>query len=127
ARMVPLVESARDLGMPDDWMELHGPHRAKIGLDVLGALGPPRAKVVVVTGMTPTPLGEGKTVNAIGLSLGLNRIGKRTICTLRQPSLGPFFGAKGGAAGGGKSQVLPMDDINLRLTCDIDAAAAAPT
>jgi formate--tetrahydrofolate ligase len=75
--------------------------------------------------MTPTPLGEGKTVNTIGLSLGLNRIGKTAICALRQPSLGPFFGVKGGAAGGGRSQVLPMDEINLRLTGDIDAVAAA--
>ena len=123
--MRPILEIARDLGLPDDCIELYGPHKAKIRLDVLGALGPPRAKVVVVTGMTPTPLGEGKTVNTIGLSLGLNRIGKRTICTLRQPSLGPFFGVKGGAAGGGKSQVLPMDEINLRLTGDIDAVAAA--
>jgi formate--tetrahydrofolate ligase len=78
-----------------------------------------------VTAMTPTPLGEGKTVNTIGLSLGLNRLGKRAACALRQPSLGPFFGVKGGAAGGGRSQVLPMDEINLRLTGDIDAVAAA--
>ncbi|HUR38396.1 MAG TPA: formate--tetrahydrofolate ligase, partial [Planctomycetota bacterium] len=103
----------------------HGPHKAKIRLDAIAALGHPRAKVVVVTAMTPTPLGEGKTVNTIGLSLGLNRIGKRTICALRQPSLGPFFGVKGGAAGGGRSQVLPWDEINLRLTGDIDAVAAA--
>jgi formate--tetrahydrofolate ligase len=75
--------------------------------------------------MTPTPLGEGKTVNTIGLALGLNRLGKRAISTTRQPSLGPVFGVKGGAAGGGRSQVLPMDDINLRLTGDIDAVAAA--
>jgi formate--tetrahydrofolate ligase len=75
--------------------------------------------------MTPTPLGEGKTVNTIGLALGLGRLGHKAVCTLRQPSLGPFFGVKGGAAGGGRSQVLPMDDINLRFTGDIDAVAAA--
>jgi formate--tetrahydrofolate ligase len=125
AKMKYIIEVARDLGIPPDCVELHGPYKAKIRLEVLEALGPPRAKVVVVTAMTPTPLGEGKTVNTIGLSLGLNRLGHRAACTLRQPSLGPFFGVKGGAAGGGRSQVLPMDEINLRLTGDIDAVAAA--
>jgi formate--tetrahydrofolate ligase len=125
ARMRPILEVARDLGLPEDCVELYGPHKAKVRLDALPSLGPPRAKVVVVTAMTPTPLGEGKTVNTIGLSLGLNRIGKTAICALRQPSLGPFFGVKGGATGGGRSQVLPMDEINLRLTGDIDAVAAA--
>jgi formate--tetrahydrofolate ligase len=125
AKMRPILEIARDLGLPEDCIELYGPYKAKIRLDALEALGPPRAKIVVVTAMTPTPLGEGKTVNTIGLALGLNRIGKRTICALRQPSLGPFFGVKGGAAGGGRSQVLPWDEINLRLTGDIDAVAAA--
>jgi len=125
AKMRPILEIARDLGLPDDSIELHGPYKAKINLDVLPSLGPPTAKIIVVTAMTPTPLGEGKTVNTIGLSLGLNRLGKQTICALRQPSLGPFFGVKGGAAGGGRSQVLPMDEINLRLTGDIDAVAAS--
>ena len=125
AKMRPILEIARDLGLPEDCVELYGPHKAKIHLNALQGLGPPRAKVVVVTAMTPTPLGEGKTVNTIGLSLGLNRIGKRATCALRQPSLGPFFGVKGGAAGGGRSQVLPMDEINLRLTGDIDAVSAA--
>jgi formate--tetrahydrofolate ligase len=125
ARLRPVLEIARELGIPEDCVELHGPHKAKIRLEALERLGPPRAKLIVVTAMTPTPLGEGKTVNSIGLSLGLNRLGMRTIVALRQPSLGPFFGVKGGAAGGGRSQVLPMDDINLRLTGDIDAVAAA--
>ncbi|MBV8881844.1 MAG: formate--tetrahydrofolate ligase [Planctomycetaceae bacterium] len=125
ARMRPILEIAADLGLPAFVLELHGPYKAKVRLEALAELGPPRAKIVVVTAMTPTPLGEGKTVNTIGLALGLNRIGKRTVCALRQPSLGPFFGVKGGAAGGGRSQVLPMDDINLRLTGDIDAVAAA--
>jgi formate--tetrahydrofolate ligase len=125
ARMRPILEIAADLGLPAAAVEQHGPYKAKIRLDVLPTLGPPRAKIVVVTAMTPTPLGEGKTVNTIGLALGLNRIGKRTVCCLRQPSLGPFFGVKGGAAGGGRSQVLPMDEINLRLTGDIDAVASA--
>jgi formate--tetrahydrofolate ligase len=125
AKMKPVLEIARELGLPDDVVELHGPWKAKIRLEALDALPPARAKIVVVTAMTPTPLGEGKTVNTIGLALGLNRIGKKAVCALRQPSLGPFFGVKGGAAGGGHSQVLPMDDINLRLTGDIDAVAAA--
>lgn len=125
ANMRPILEIAADLGLPAYQVELHGPYKAKIRIDALTELGPPRAKVVVVTAMTPTPLGEGKTVNTIGLALGLNRIGKRAVCALRQPSLGPFFGVKGGAAGGGRSQVLPMDEINLRLTGDIDAVAAA--
>lgn len=124
-RMKPILEIARDLGLPESCVELHGPYKAKIRLEALETLPAPRAKYVVVTAMTPTPLGEGKTVNTIGLALGLNRIGKKAICTLRQPSLGPFFGVKGGATGGGRSQVLPMEDINLRLTGDIDAVAAA--
>lgn len=125
ARMRPILEIAHELGLPSDAVEQYGPQKAKIRLSALDSLGPPRAKIVVVTAMTPTPLGEGKTVNTIGLSLGLNRIGKRAVCCLRQPSLGPFFGVKGGAAGGGRSQVLPMDEINLRLTGDIDAVASA--
>src|SRR5882672_2691802 len=125
ARMQPILTVAAGLGIPGEFVELHGSFKAKIRLEALSALGPPRAKIVVVTAMTPTPLGEGKTVNTIGLALGLNRIGKRAVCALRQPSLGPFFGVKGGAAGGGRSQVLPMDEINLRLTGDIDAVAAS--
>jgi formate--tetrahydrofolate ligase len=77
AKMRPILDIARDLGLPEDCVELHGPYKAKINLDALPVLGPPTAKVIVVTAMTPTPLGEGKTVNTIGLSLGLNRLGKR--------------------------------------------------
>ena len=125
AKIRPISDIAREMGIPADCVELHGHFKAKIRLEALQALPAPRAKLVVVTAMTPTPLGEGKTVNTIGLALGLNRLGHRTICATRQPSLGPVFGVKGGAAGGGRSQVLPMDDINLRLTGDIDAVAAA--
>ncbi|HXG62484.1 MAG TPA: formate--tetrahydrofolate ligase, partial [Planctomycetota bacterium] len=125
ARLRYIIEISRELGLPPEAVELYGPYKAKIRLDVLPSLPPPRARYVVVTAMTPTPLGEGKTVNTIGLALGLNRLGRKAVCTLRQPSLGPFFGVKGGAAGGGRSQVLPMDDINLRFTGDIDAVAAA--
>jgi len=97
ARLRSILEIARDLGLPEDCIELHGHYKAKINLDALPSLGPPTAKVIVVTAMTPTPLGEGKTVNTIGLSLGLNRLGKRAVCAIRQPSLGPFFGVKGPA------------------------------
>ncbi|HLY11004.1 MAG TPA: formate--tetrahydrofolate ligase [Planctomycetota bacterium] len=125
AKMRPILEIAADLGLPPSVVELYGPNKAKIRLDALSELGPPRANVIIVTAMTPTPLGEGKTVCAIGLALGLHRIGKKAVCALRQPSLGPFFGVKGGATGAGRSQVLPLDEINLRLTGDIDAVAAA--
>src|SRR5687767_1288390 len=125
AKIRPVADLAREMGIPADCVELHGHYKAKIRLEALQALPAPRAKLVVVTAMTPTPLGEGKTVNTIGLALGLNRLGHKAICATRQPSLGPVFGVKGGAAGGGRSQVLPMDDINLRLTGDIDAVAAA--
>jgi len=126
ARLKPILEIARDLGIPEKHVEQYGPHKAKIRLDVFEDLpAEPKAKYVVVTAVTPTPLGEGKTVNTIGLALGLNRIGKKAVCCLRQPSLGPVFGIKGGATGGGKSQVLPIEEINLHLTGDIHAVGAA--
>ncbi|HKS17196.1 MAG TPA: formate--tetrahydrofolate ligase, partial [Planctomycetota bacterium] len=126
AKMLPITEIARNLGLPDEFVEPFGRYQAKIRLDILEAIkSRPLGKLVVVTAITPTPLGEGKTVNTIGLSMGLNRIGKKTVCTTRQPSLGPVFGVKGGAAGGGHSQVLPMEDINLHLTGDIHAVQAA--
>ncbi len=126
AKMRPVIEIARSLGIPDDFVESYGRYKAKIGLGALGTLKDrPLGKYVVVTAITPTPLGEGKTVNTIGLALGLNRIGKRATCCTRQPSLGPVFGVKGGAAGGGRSQVLPMEDINIHLTGDIHAVQAA--
>ncbi|HZL73057.1 MAG TPA: formate--tetrahydrofolate ligase, partial [Planctomycetota bacterium] len=126
AKMLPIVDIARNLGLPDEFIEPFGRYQAKIRLDILEAIkSRPLGKLVVVTAITPTPLGEGKTVNTIGLAMGLNRIGKKTVSTTRQPSLGPVFGVKGGAAGGGHSQVLPMEDINLHLTGDIHAVQAA--
>jgi formate--tetrahydrofolate ligase len=126
AKMLPITDIARNLGIPDEYIEPFGRYQAKIRLDILEAIkSRPLGRLVVVTAITPTPLGEGKTVNTIGLSMGLNRIGKKTVCTTRQPSLGPVFGVKGGAAGGGHSQVLPMEDINLHLTGDIHAVQAA--
>ena len=126
AKILPITDIARNLGLPDEFIEPFGRHQAKIRLDILEAIkSRPQGKLVVVTAITPTPLGEGKTVNTIGLAMGLNRIGKKTVSTTRQPSLGPVFGVKGGAAGGGRSQVLPMEDINLHLTGDIHAVQAA--
>jgi formate--tetrahydrofolate ligase len=123
----PIVDVARDLGLRDDEVELYGPAKAKVSLAAIRRLETtnPRGKYVVVTGMTPTPLGEGKTTTTIGLVQGLNRIGHRAAVAIRQPSLGPVFGIKGGAAGGGYSQVLPMEDFNLHLTGDVHAIGAA--
>ncbi len=125
-RMKPITEIARNLGIDESFLDLYGTYKAKVKLDVLKKLeGRPLGKYVVVTAITPTPLGEGKTVNTIGLALGLNKIGKKATSCTRQPSLGPVFGVKGGAAGGGYSQVLPMEDINIHLTGDIHAVQAA--
>jgi formate--tetrahydrofolate ligase len=125
-KLKPIVEIAESLGLSASDLELYGQYVAKIKLDALKHTQRRKAgKYIVVTAMTPTPLGEGKTVTTIGLSLGLNRIGKKAICTLRQPSLGPVFGIKGGAAGGGYSQVIPMEQFNLHLTGDFHAVSAA--
>jgi formate--tetrahydrofolate ligase len=123
----PIVDVARDLGLRDDEIELYGPIKAKVSLAAITRLEAerPRGKYVVVTAVTPTPLGEGKTTTTVGLVQGLNRIGKRAAVAIRQPSLGPVFGIKGGAAGGGYSQVIPMEDFNLHLTGDNHAIGAA--
>lgn len=126
ARMLPVVEIARRLGLTDDDLDLYGKHKAKIHLDVLDRLaGRPAGKYVMVTAITPTPLGEGKTTTAIGLGMALNALGVRAINTLRQPSMGPTFGIKGGGAGGGRAQVVPMEDFNLHFTGDTHAVGAA--
>jgi formate--tetrahydrofolate ligase len=117
---------ARDYQFSLSHVEFHGPAKAKIRLEALDAPSPrPRGKYVVVTAITPTPLGEGKTLTTIGLTMGLARLGKRSMCTLRQPSLGPVFGAKGGATGGGRAQVLPAEEINFHLTGDNHAVSTA--
>ena len=124
--MRPIGEIAAKLGLLPDEIELYGEYKAKIKLSVLDRLsGRPDGRLVDVTAITPTPLGEGKTVTSIGLGQALARIGKRVCNTLREPSLGPTFGIKGGAAGGGYSQVVPMEDINLHFTGDMHAVAAA--
>ncbi len=126
ATLTPIAEIARDMGLLDDEVEQYGKYKAKVSLDVLGRLREgPEGKFVVVTGVTPTPLGEGKTLTTVGLAQALNAIGRRTIATIRQPSLGPTFGIKGGAAGGGYSQVVPMEDFNLHLTGDTHAVSMA--
>jgi formate--tetrahydrofolate ligase len=123
----PILEVARELGIRDDEVEQYGPTKAKISLAAIRRLEAlnPRGRYVVVTAITPTPLGEGKSTTTVGLAQGLNRIGKRAAVAIRQPSLGPVFGIKGGAAGGGHSQVIPMEDFNLHLTGDVHAIGAA--
>jgi formate--tetrahydrofolate ligase len=123
----PILDVARDLGLRDDEVEPYGFTKAKIGLAAIERLEAerPRGKYVVVTAITPTPLGEGKSTTTVGLAQGLNRIGRKAAVCLRQPSLGPVFGIKGGAAGGGRSQVIPMEDFNLHLTGDVHAIGAA--
>ncbi len=126
ARMKHITEIASMLGIVDDELELYGKYKAKVSLDVIGRLeGNSRAKYIDVTAITPTPLGEGKTVTTIGLAQALNHIGKLATACIRQPSMGPTFGIKGGAAGGGYSQVVPMEDFNLHLTGDIHAVGVA--
>lgn len=124
AKMLPITEIAKSIGLDEDDIELYGKYKAKVNLEVLEKLkSRPNGKYIDVTAITPTPLGEGKTVTTIGLSLGLNKIGKKVITCIRQPSLGPVFGIKGGAAGGGYSQVLPMEDFNLHFTGDVHAVS----
>ncbi|KGG80198.1 formate--tetrahydrofolate ligase [Caloranaerobacter azorensis H53214] len=126
AKMQPITEVAKKCDILEDELELYGKYKAKVSLDVLKRLGnKPDGKLILVTAINPTPAGEGKTTTNIGLSMGLNRIGKKAITTLREPSLGPCFGVKGGAAGGGYAQVVPMEDINLHFTGDIHAITTA--
>lgn len=126
-KLRPIIEVAADLGLTPDDLELYGPHKAKISQQAVARIRESgrRGKLVLVTAMTPTRAGEGKTTVAIGLSQALCRVGKRSIVAIREPSLGPVFGLKGGATGGGYSQVLPMEDINLHFTGDIHAITTA--
>ena len=126
AKMKPVAEIAAGLGIEEKELELYGNYKAKVSLDVLDRLKDKKdAKLVLVTAINPTPAGEGKTTTNVGLSMGLNKIGKKTMTTLREPSLGPVFGVKGGAAGGGYAQVVPMEDINLHFTGDFHAISSA--
>ena len=126
AKLRPIQEIAARYGIQAEELMLYGDSKAKLRLKLLDRVkARPLGKYVLVTAITPTPLGEGKTVTTVGLALGLEKIGKKAICSLRQPSMGPIFGIKGGAAGGGYSQVVPPEDFNLHLTGDFHAVAAA--
>ena len=123
--MKPITEIAAEAGIDDKYLEQYGRYKAKIDYALLNESPRKDGKLILVTAITPTPAGEGKTTTTIGLADGLRRIGKRTVVALREPSLGPVFGVKGGAAGGGYAQVVPMEDINLHFTGDFHAIGAA--
>ncbi len=126
AKLVPITEVARHLGMDEDDLELYGKYKAKISDDYLKRIeGNKNGKLILVTAINPTPAGEGKTTTSVGLGQAFGRLGKKAVVALREPSLGPCFGIKGGAAGGGMSQVVPMEDLNLHFTGDFHAITAA--
>ncbi|WP_207538417.1 formate--tetrahydrofolate ligase [Sabulicella rubraurantiaca] len=127
AKLRPIAAIAARAGIPDEAVEPYGKHKAKISLSFVEETRRerPKGKLVLVTGISPTPAGEGKTTTTVGLGDALNRIGRRAVICLREPSLGPCFGVKGGAAGGGHAQVVPMEDINLHFTGDFHAITAA--
>jgi formate--tetrahydrofolate ligase len=126
ARLSPIADIAARLDIPPDALNPYGRYKAKISAPFIASLaGRPDGKLILVTAMSPTPAGEGKTTTTIGLGDALNRIGKRTVICLREPSLGPCFGQKGGATGGGRAQVAPMDEINLHFTGDFHAITSA--
>ncbi len=124
AKLRPITEVAAELGLESDEIELYGKYKAKVSLRALETRKP-RGRLVLVTGITPTPAGEGKSTVTVGLAQALRRLGKSAILAIREPSLGPVFGVKGGAAGGGYAQVVPMEDINLHFTGDFHAIASA--
>ena len=125
AQMLPIRDVAEAAGVPEDDLEYYGKYKAKVSLDLLKDSSRPDGKLILVTAINPTPAGEGKTTTTVGLADGLRRIGKKCVVALREPSLGPVFGVKGGAAGGGYAQVVPMEDINLHFTGDFHAIGAA--
>jgi len=126
ATLAPLADIAEQIGLSPEHLEMYGRNVAKIDLDAVGDItSRPKGKYVVVTAITPTPLGEGKTTTSVGLAQAMKHVGKRGLLALRQPSMGPTFGIKGGAAGGGYSQVVPMENLNLHLTGDFHAVTAA--
>ena len=126
AEMKPIKEIAEQLGLGEEDLELYGKYKAKISLETISKVKDnPDGKLILVTAINPTPAGEGKTTTMIGLSQALNKLGKKSVVAMREPSLGPCFGVKGGAAGGGYAQVVPMEDINLHFTGDIHAITTA--
>ena len=124
-KMLPITEIAKTAGIDDKYLEQYGKYKAKVDLSLMKESNKENGKLILVTAMTPTPAGEGKTTTTIGLADGLRKIGKNVMVALREPSLGPVFGVKGGAAGGGYAQVVPMEDINLHFTGDFHAIGAA--
>ena len=116
-----ITEIAKSANISEDYLELYGNYKAKVDLKIMDRINKPNGKLILVTAITPTPAGEGKTTTTIGLADGLSKIGKNVMVALREPSLGPVFGIKGGAAGGGYAQVVPMEDINLHFTGDFHA------
>ena len=124
-KMRPIVEVAKSIGIDEDDLELYGKYKAKVPLKYYKEKDLTKSKLVLVSAISPTPAGEGKTTVSIGLSQALNRLGKKSVVALREPSLGPVFGIKGGATGGGYSQVVPMEDINLHFTGDFSAVEKA--
>ncbi len=125
AEMQPIAKIAETAGIDDKYLDLYGKYKAKINLSLLNESSAADGKLILVTAINPTPAGEGKTTTTVGLADGLRQIGKKSIVALREPSLGPVFGVKGGAAGGGYAQVVPMEDINLHFTGDFHAIGAA--
>lgn len=126
AKLLKITEIAAKLGISENDIEMYGPYKAKLSMDLIRRLDTrPLGKLILVTAITPTPAGEGKTTTTVGLAQGLNKIGKKAVVALREPSLGPCMGIKGGAAGGGYSQVVPMEDINLHFTGDFHAITSA--
>ena len=126
ATMKPITEVAASLGIKDDELELYGRYKAKLSDELIERVsGNKDGKLVLVTAINPTPAGEGKTTTTVGLGMAMSKQGKKAMIALREPSLGPVFGVKGGAAGGGYSQVVPMEDINLHFTGDMHAITSA--
>src|SRR5579859_3934073 len=122
AKLKPITEVAHQIGIPSDALIQYGSSKAKVAFPFIESLArKDDGKLILVSAITPTPAGEGKTTTTVGLGDGLNHIGKKAILCLREPSLGPSFGMKGGAAGGGYAQVVPMEDINLHFTGDFHA------
>ena len=124
--MLPITDIARNAGIDEGYLEQYGRYKAKLDLRLMKDMADkPDGKLVLVTAINPTPAGEGKTTTSVGLADGLRKVGKNAVLALREPSLGPVFGVKGGAAGGGYAQVVPMEDINLHFTGDFHAIGAA--
>ena len=123
--MLPITEIAKVAGVDDKYLEQYGKYKAKVDYNILNDVQRPDGKLILVTAINPTPAGEGKTTTTVGLADGMKKLGKNVLVALREPSLGPVFGVKGGAAGGGYAQVVPMEDINLHFTGDFHAIGAA--